>query len=116
MDQLELLRRGATPRRVTASAARRRLKPSSLADPVRDGMSTLRPPRRDIRIRLLMPLQDAEELAERLSATENRTEVQRLLDQLWLRSVLIEQWRRTRLAERGEFERRADRILGGLDP
>ncbi len=33
---------------------------------------------------------------------------------LWLRSALIEQWRRTRLSERAAFEARADRILSAL--
>jgi hypothetical protein len=40
----------------------------------------------------------------------------RVVDQLWLRSVLIEQWRRTRIAERPAFVERADRILAALDP
>jgi hypothetical protein len=62
-----------------------------------------------------MPLREAEELADRLSATVLTPQVQRLLDQLWLRSVLIEQRRRTRLSERNQFERRADRILATLD-
>jgi hypothetical protein len=67
------------------------------------------------RVRLRMPLRDAEELARRLSAVALTPTIQRVLDQLWLRSVLMEQWRRTRLSERADFERRADRILAALD-
>ena len=39
---------------------------------------------------------------------------QRLLDQLWLRSGLIEQRRRTPIAERSHFDARANRILARL--
>lgn len=39
-----------------------------------------------------------------------------VLDQLWLRSVLVEQRRRTNIAERDTFDMRADRILAQLDP
>lgn len=38
------------------------------------------------------------------------------LDQLWLRSVLVEQRRRTNTAARTRFDARADRILEALDP
>lgn len=41
---------------------------------------------------------------------------QRGLDQLWLRSVFVEQRRRTNTAERVRFDARADRILEALDP
>jgi hypothetical protein len=40
----------------------------------------------------------------------------RVADQLWLRTVLIEQQRRMLLDERGRFAVRADRILAALDP
>jgi hypothetical protein len=68
------------------------------------------------RVRLLMPLHDAEALAEVLDRGRAHAPTERLLDQLWLRSVLIEQWRRTCLSERAEFERRSDRLLAALDP
>lgn len=42
--------------------------------------------------------------------------VERVHDQLWLRTVLIEQRRRTALAERAAFDARADRLLELLDP
>lgn len=42
--------------------------------------------------------------------------LERVGDQLWLRTVLIEQRRRTRVAERPEFDARSDRILALLDP
>jgi hypothetical protein len=68
------------------------------------------------RVRLLMALTTADGLAEELSARPLTPRAERLLDQLWLRSVLIEQWRRTRINERPRFELRADRILAALDP
>lgn len=40
----------------------------------------------------------------------------RVLDQIWLRSVLVEQRRRTTIAERDTFDARADAILEELDP
>lgn len=40
----------------------------------------------------------------------------RVCDQLWLRTVLVEQRRRTRIAERPTFDERADRLLALLDP
>lgn len=63
-----------------------------------------------------MGLSQAEKLADQLTAAPASAGVQLLVDQLWLRSVMIEQWRRTRLAERDEFEARADRLLAALDP
>lgn len=69
-----------------------------------------------VRVRLLMSISDAEQLAERLTAAPPSPAVARLLDQLWLRSALIEQWRRTRLTERSSFAARADRLLAALDP
>jgi hypothetical protein len=41
---------------------------------------------------------------------------ERVTDQLWLRSVFVEQLRRTRIDERGVFAIRADRLLEALDP
>ena len=68
------------------------------------------------RVRLLMSVADAEELADLLSAQITAKDEQYLLDQLWLRTVLIEQWRRVRIVDRRAFEERADRVLGALDP
>jgi hypothetical protein len=58
---------------------------------------------------------DALRLGEHLLGIRGSKEERRNLDQLWLRSVLIEQWRRTPRAERGRFEVRADRLLRALD-
>jgi hypothetical protein len=74
------------------------------------------PPDRLAQVRLLMPLVDADALAKRLTGVPRTPTIERVLDQLWLRSALIEQWRRTILAERADFEGRANRILGALDP
>jgi hypothetical protein len=54
-------------------------------------------------------------LGKHLLSIRGTREECRHLDQLWLRSVLIEQWRRTPRVERGRFEVRADRLLRGLD-
>jgi hypothetical protein len=66
-------------------------------------------------IRFGMSSTDGLRLGEYLLSIRGTTEERRNLDQLWLRSVLIEQWRRTPLVERGRFEVRADRILRALD-
>jgi hypothetical protein len=66
-------------------------------------------------VRLVMSLADAQVLANSLSSQTVASVEQRILDQLWLRTVLIEQWRRTRLAERRAFQERADRVLSALD-
>jgi hypothetical protein len=68
------------------------------------------------RVRLLMSAADAKALANLLSAQTGTHVEHRILDQLWLRTVLIEQWRRTRIAERGAFRERADRVLSALEP
>lgn len=67
-------------------------------------------------MRLLMSLSDARALADVLSSSLDDPSEQRILDQLWLRTALIEQWRRTRIAERRAFQERADRTLSALDP
>ena len=41
---------------------------------------------------------------------------QRVLDQLWLRTILVEQRRRELLSSRPNFDERADRVLAALDP
>jgi hypothetical protein len=68
------------------------------------------------RVRLLMSVGDAQALADLLSAQTPARSEQRLLDQLWLRTVLIEQHRRIRRTERIGFRIRADRLLEALDP
>jgi hypothetical protein len=67
------------------------------------------------RIRFRMSSTDGLRLGEHLLSIRGSKEERCNLDQLWLRSVLIEQWRRTPRAERGRFEVRADRLLSALD-
>jgi hypothetical protein len=67
------------------------------------------------RVRLAMSVADAQVLANALSSQIAASVEQRILDQLWLRTVLIEQWRRTRIVERRAFQERADRVLSALD-
>jgi hypothetical protein len=69
----------------------------------------------EARVRLAMSVADAQVLANALSAQIAASVEQRILDQLWLRTVLIEQWRRTRIVERRAFQERADRVLSALD-
>ena len=68
------------------------------------------------RIRMGMSQSTAEALAARLADAGDTGVERRLLDQLWLRTTLIEQYMRTRLSERRAFERRADTLLSALDP
>jgi hypothetical protein len=75
-----------------------------------DGGSGAPPP-----IRFRMSSADGLRLGEHLLSIRGTREERRNLDQLWLRSVLIEQWRRTPRVERGRFEVRADRLLRALD-
>lgn len=66
-------------------------------------------------VRMGMTMADAAALAEvyhRLPADVQAA----VSDQLWLKAVLVEQRRRTRIAERPAFDARADRILELLDP
>lgn len=63
-----------------------------------------------------MSVADAQALADLLATQIPATSEQRLLDQLWLRTVLIEQYRRARRTERITFGTRADRLLEALDP
>lgn len=67
------------------------------------------------RVRMGMTADAAAEMANVLMRCPEDVR-QRGLDQLWLRSVLVEQRRRTNTAERGRFDARADRILEALDP
>jgi hypothetical protein len=68
----------------------------------------------DLMLRLQMSLTDAERFSERLLVERSGASAAMLRDVLWLRVVLIEQWRRVSLDERRAFERRADRILAAL--
>jgi hypothetical protein len=68
----------------------------------------------EVRIGLSVTAADA--LADRLIDKSHRESHERLLDQLWLRTMLIEQRRRVRLSERPAFDRRADKLLAALDP
>ncbi len=68
------------------------------------------------KVRLSMSIVDAEALANLLSSNAIASVEQRILDQLWLRTTLIEQSRRTRNVERRAFRERADRVLSALDP
>lgn len=68
------------------------------------------------RVRLLMPLAEASALADALLSHTDDRDKQRVLDQLWLRTTLIEQSRRVRTTEREAFRERADRMLSALDP
>jgi hypothetical protein len=62
-------------------------------------------------VRLQMSLENAQAVSERLVLVRAFRSSSELRDSLWLRAVLIEQWRRTPAAERRRFERRADRVL-----
>lgn len=81
-----------------------------------DAANAVARPASGIAVRLLMPLRDADILGAELLGSPTDDRIRRLLDQLWLRSVMIKQWRRTPRAERVAFEARANNILGSLDP
>src|SRR4051794_16396199 len=66
-------------------------------------------------IRMGLTVSDAESIRNYLD-DHDATLTARLLDQLWLRSVLLEHRRRVRLAARLPFDERADRLLAALDP
>jgi len=65
-----------------------------------------------VQVRMAM---SADAAAAAQAELERNEPDERLLDRLWLRSVLVEQRRRTRIAERGRFDARADRILARLE-
>lgn len=71
-----------------------------------------------LQVRMGMSMQTAERLADvLLELGPDQAEVEhRILDQLWLRTSLIEQRRRMRVSERAAFDARADRMLAALDP
>ena len=66
-------------------------------------------------VRMGMSVVDAEALSDILLRCPDDVS-ERVLDQLWLRSVFVEQRRRTAITERDTFEARADRLLEMLDP
>lgn len=70
----------------------------------------------DPAVSLLMDAGEAERLAELLLMSRGTPMERRLLDQLWLRAVMTEQWRRTPHTDRPAFRRRADAVLRALDP
>lgn len=67
-------------------------------------------------VRMQMSASTAARIADALSDPSQCEHHARLLDQLWLRTVLIEQHRRTHLMDRPGFEERANRTLRALDP
>jgi hypothetical protein len=66
-------------------------------------------------VRMRMSVAEGEALDEILHRTPADV-TERVMDQLWLRSVFVEQRRRTTIAERPKFDERADCILANLDP
>jgi hypothetical protein len=73
------------------------------------------PDKLESRVRFVMSVAEAQLLANSLSLQTVAHVEQRILDQLWLRTLLIEQWRRTRITERRAFQERADQVLRALD-
>lgn len=67
-------------------------------------------------VRLGMGEVAAERLAVDLLDVRGSARCDRLLEQLWLLAVLIEQRRRTIIVKRADFDARANRILAALDP
>jgi len=66
-------------------------------------------------VRIAMSVADARALSSVLLDAPPAVS-DRLCDQLWLRTVLVEQRRRTPRAERAAFDAQADQILRQLDP
>lgn len=69
----------------------------------------------EIAVRMGMSVRHGEVLADLLLRTPADV-TERVMDQLWLRTVLIAQRRHVRSAEREEYDARADRLLAALDP
>jgi hypothetical protein len=67
-------------------------------------------------VRMTMTARLAERLAEHLVDVRGTLRETALCEQLWLRTVLVEQRRRTVTAERAAFDAQADRLLAALDP
>lgn len=72
-------------------------------------------PERGIAVRMNTVLHECEWFAENSHRIPEDVGA-RIMDQLWLRTVLIEQRRRMRVTERDAFDQRADRMLAALDP
>lgn len=70
---------------------------------------------REYVVRMGMSVAVGEELSEVLLRCPTDV-AERVHDQLWLRTILVEQMRRMRIDERGPFAVRADRMLELLDP
>jgi hypothetical protein len=70
---------------------------------------------RDVPLRFSMSSADTERVCAQLLAGRGSPSAVALRELIWLRAVLIEQWRRTPVVERDRFAQRADRILGQLD-
>jgi hypothetical protein len=68
----------------------------------------------ELPLRLCMSLSQAERVSARLVSQRGDPSVLVLRELVWLRAVLIEQWRRTPAAERHRFAQRADGILEQL--
>lgn len=67
-------------------------------------------------VRMSMSTHHAAALADHLLDVRGTARGDALCEQLWLRSVLVEQRRRTVMAERESFDTTADRLLAALDP
>lgn len=67
-------------------------------------------------VRLDMSMAAAAEAESHLTGRPRSPLVDRLLDQLWLASLMREQRRKVRIAERPAFTERCDSILAALDP
>jgi hypothetical protein len=67
-------------------------------------------------VRMTMTARLAERLAEHLIDVRGTEREAALCEQLWLRTVFVEQRRRTVMAERAAFDAQADRLLAALDP
>jgi quinol monooxygenase YgiN len=65
----------------------------------------------EVSLGLSISLADAEHLSAHLVAERGSLSADALRETLWLRAVLLEQWRRTPIVERHRFARRADRVL-----
>jgi hypothetical protein len=70
---------------------------------------------RTFQVRMGLSVRDSAVLADLLLRCPEDVRLA-VMDQFWLRTVLIEQRRRMRVTERDDFDARADRILAQLDP
>jgi hypothetical protein len=68
-----------------------------------------------VQVRMGSTAADAERLDELLHRLPLDVQ-ERVVDQVWLRAVFVEQRRRTNVRERAAFEARADKLLAALDP